>query len=130
MPHSTVKDTINNSKSRNQGESAPRSGRPKVYTDRDERAILRLVRLNPKWTYRRLVAELECKPSRSIVTRILKKYNITKWAAKKRPELREIHAHERLVWAKAHENWTEDDWLKIIWSDECLVERGAGKNRE
>ena len=36
----------------------------------------------------------------------------------------------RYQWALEHETWTFEDWAKIIWSDECSVERGTGKRRE
>jgi len=48
---------------------------------------------------------------------------------KKRPLLREEDAAKRLVWAKERKDWTVDEWKKVIWTDECSVERGTGKSR-
>ncbi|KAG0158920.1 hypothetical protein PDIDSM_6440 [Penicillium digitatum] len=31
---------------------------------------------------------------------------------------------ERLTWARAHVNWTRDDWCRIIWTDETWVTPG------
>ena len=29
-----------------------------------------------------------------------------------------------------YKDWTFEEWSKVIWSDECSVERGSGKRRE
>lgn len=33
------------------------------------------------------------------------------------------------LWARRHRNWSWDRWLRVIWSDECSVERGSGRER-
>ena len=43
----------------------------------------------------------------------------------KRPLLNEKQAANRLKWAKEHRNWTVDDWRRVIWSDECAVQRDS-----
>jgi hypothetical protein len=58
---------------------------------------------------------------------ILKDHGITNWRAKKRPELTEAHAKARLQWALENRHRTDEEWAQIIWSDECSVEKGAGK---
>ena len=49
------------------------------------------------------------------------------WIAKKRPILSKDHAKARLAWAEVRKNWTLDDWAKVIFTDECSIERGSGK---
>lgn len=61
---------------------------------------------------------------------MLRPLNIRKWLAKKRPLLTKEIAHKRYHWAKRHRDWTVDDWLKVIFSDECSVERGASHRRK
>jgi hypothetical protein len=39
------------------------------------------------------------------------------------------HADERKLWAEQYLHFTAEDWASIIWSDECSVERGKGKER-
>lgn len=46
---------------------------------------------------------------------------------KKRPRLIEDHAKARLAWCIERKDWTIEDWKRVIFSDECSVERGAGK---
>jgi hypothetical protein len=68
--------------------------------------------------------------STSTLKRILKKHGISNWRAKKRPALTQEAARKRYLWCKARQHWTEDDFLKYMWSDECLAERGKGKKGE
>ena len=35
----------------------------------------------------------------------------------------------RLAWAKEHLEWTQEQWDKVIFLDECSVERGTGGRR-
>lgn len=129
MPKSTVQDTIFKASERTNQQSAPRSGRPRQYTARDERYLLRVVRENPKYTYRKLKDHTKLNFSRKTLWRILHRNGITNWRAKKRPFLTNEVAAKRLAFAKKYVLLTKEEWAKIIWSDECSVERGSGKDR-
>jgi hypothetical protein len=39
----------------------------------------------------------------------------------KKPLLSQHHRKARVEFAKAHKNWTVDDWKKVVWSDECKI---------
>lgn len=39
-------------------------------------------------------------------------------------------AERRYRWAKAHRHWSIEQWLRVIFSDECSVERGASHRRK
>ena len=52
--------------------------------------------------------------------------NLRKWIQKKRPYLTADHARARLDWAQAYKLYTLEDWKRVIWSDECTIERGVG----
>ena len=41
----------------------------------------------------------------------------------KKPKLSKVHKRARLQWALEHENWTLEDWKKVIWSDETKINR-------
>ncbi len=51
IPLSTVSETIKKNPERINGESIPRSGRPRSYTERDRRHIIRIIRRDPFITY-------------------------------------------------------------------------------
>ena len=130
IPRSTIHDTLINAITHPDGESKPRSGRPKATDDRDERTLLRLVRIDPKISYTDLIEQSGVQCSRSTVYRILHEAGITNWIMKKRLLLRLEDVKARYNWAKLYKDWTRSDWEKVIWSDESSVERGSGKKRE
>jgi hypothetical protein len=127
---STIRSTLKLEPVRDRNKSQPRSGRPKTYSDRDERHILRQVRLHPKCTYADVRRACLVKLCDNTIRSILKQYGITNWRAKKRPHLTEEHAAIRLASCIERLDWTVDDWKKYMWSDECSVERGKGKTTE
>jgi hypothetical protein len=49
-----------------------------------------------------------------------------KWIQKKRPFITLAHVQVRLEWAIRHQAYILNDWMKVSWSDECIVERGVG----
>jgi transposase len=49
-----------------------------------------------------------------------------KWKQRKRPEILPLRAQKRLAWAIRYQNYTPRDWQRILWSDECTIERGKG----
>lgn len=96
LPLTTVKYTLSKASQRHNGESLPRSGRPKEYSERDERAIVRIARRNPRIKYRDLILQAGIDLYRKTIYRILCEHGIKKWLAKKRPLLTEEHAKARL----------------------------------
>lgn len=129
LPWSTVNEQIQTRDSRPNGVIPPRTGRPPILNAHIKRRLLRFINLNPFASYTRIRRELFIAASDDTIRRALQAYGIRKWIAKKRPLITEKIAKRRLHWAKAHLNWTLDQWSKIMFSDECSVERGAGKRR-
>ena len=87
---------------RDNGVSQPRQGRPKSYSDRDERSILRIIRKDPTLSYSQVKRQSRLKISERTLRRILEKYNIKKWIAAQRLLLTPEHARERLAIAKKY----------------------------
>lgn len=127
---STVRYTLFTDSSRHNGASKSRPGRPKALSERDERHLLRVVRLQPKISYSDIVEKTGLECHRKIVYRILKDHGITNWLVKKRPLLTPEVAAKRYAWCWERRDWTYDEWKLYIFSDECSVERGTGKRRE
>lgn len=114
---------------RDQGKDLPRSGRPQALNRTQKRNILRVIRTNPKITYRALAAEVGVECHRKTLYRFLTNYGFMNWRAAKRPYLTAEHAALRLAWCLERKDWSYEDWSKIIFSDECSLERGAGRAR-
>ncbi|KAJ8064034.1 hypothetical protein OCU04_007875 [Sclerotinia nivalis] len=130
IPQSTISYTIKQDSLRNEGASLPKKTRKKSYTERDERILIRYIRLYPKAIYKEVkkVCGLDC--SITTIKRILKNHRILNWRAKRRPFLTQEHALKRLAWCLTMRGLTVEEWGLIFWSDECSVERGRGKKNE
>ena len=98
----------------------PRSSRPRVTTDRDDRALQRLVRLMPFATSP--VLKQHWLPNKRLSTRTvrnrLKSAGLKSRRVIKRPMLVDRHRRSRLAWCLARRGWNLRTWRKIHWSDE------------
>ena len=126
IPLSTLKTTVNREKDRENNVSKPRSGAPKKLTEEDAECIRARIRADPHSKYDDLLAEVNWKVKRRSIQRLLGLENMRKWRQRKRPYIEDYHAIQRLIWARRYEHFTTEDWAKVLWSDECSVERGAG----
>ena len=126
LPKSTVNTSLQNAITRGTTANKPRSGQPKKYTDQDERRVLRYARYHPKWTYSDLTKHTGLDLHPHTFRAILQKHGIINWRCKRRPYITASHARQRLAWARQNRN---TDWLRVLFSDECSVERGAGKKQ-
>jgi hypothetical protein len=57
------------------------------------------------------------------VRRALRKDDMVAVVKRKRPMLTAQHRKRRLHFAEAHLQWTEDDWKRVVWSDETKINR-------
>ena len=104
IPPSTIESTFSLDSLRIDGKSLPRSGRPKTYDIRDERHIIRHVRLYPKCTYADVRRAYTITLCDNTLQAILKNFGIANWRAKKRPFLIEKHIAIRLAWCLEREH--------------------------
>ena len=100
----------------------PRSGRPRKLTDRNKRAIVKMINKTQATTAtaiaKALKTELNIQVSHDTVSRALKSVGYACRVKQKKPKLTEKHKRNRLAFAKKYESWTADDWKNVIWSDE------------
>lgn len=130
VPRTTVESILKRLETTPTGFNKLRSGRPPIITPRATRSILRIVRSNPKIKWRELKLATGLQVDRTTLQCTLRTHGISHWLALKRPKLTPEIARIRLTWAEKHENWTVNQWRKVIWSDEASVARGSGKGRE
>ena len=104
----------------------PRSGRPPKLSKRRERALIRHTLANPRDNLQALAT-----PSKSgvqlhkdTVRIILKRNKVTRCRARKKPFLKPEQKAARLRWAKEHVKWTEEQWEKVVFTDESTFELG------
>ncbi|PQE16385.1 Transposable element tc3 transposase protein [Rutstroemia sp. NJR-2017a BVV2] len=124
---SAIRYTLQYMELHSNGEDLPRAARKLSYSDRDECVIICYIQLFPKHTYKQIKSIYRVKCSTTTIKQLLKKYGITNWRCKKRPELSEVYTLKRLVWCLVWRGLTTEEWDLVIWSDKCSVERGQGE---
>ncbi len=63
------------------------------------------------------------------VRNVLKENNFRSVVKKKCPLLKKQHQLNHLKFAKYHENWTVEDWKRVLWSDETKINRIGSDGR-
>src|SRR5205823_404778 len=95
ISRSTVRRTLERNPQRINGQSRPRSGRPKKLSDADIRHLHIIIKRDPFLTYREIVDRSGLTLSRTTFTRILQSSGYARWKAKKRPRLIKEYAAAR-----------------------------------
>lgn len=125
LKRSTIRDFLKKFKLTGDTTTHHSDGRPRKTSVQDDRAIVR----ESKRDRRQPLAEIQVNvlPNVSIRTikRRLLEHEIKKWRAANRPKIDAIIARKRLEWALRYKDWTWEDWVRVVWSDECSVEKGA-----
>lgn len=68
-----------------------------------------------------LKENLQVELSASRVKQILNENGLKGVIKKKKPFLSLKHQKARMEFVKKYENWTEDDWRRVVWSDETKI---------
>ncbi len=128
IPLSTIKTTIRREATRVDNQTRPRSGAPRKITEEQRDQIYdEVMHKNPHVSHRDLLDSVDNVVKARSLRGLLREMDRRKWRQLKRPQLTQEQADARLPWAKRCENYTEEDWKRLKWSDECTVERGVGK---
>jgi transposase len=61
--------------------------------------------------------------SSQTVRNVLKRHSFKAVTKKKKPLLTAKHRKQRLAFALKHQEWTVEDWKRVIWSDETKINR-------
>ena len=130
VPESTIRSTISQAPLLNHSVSKLWSGCSKCCSLCEQRHIIHTAQVKPEITYQELIKLMGVNCSKSTVYWILKKYELTNWLVKKRSLLQKENAAKRLAWVKERKDWTDNDWVKVIWTNKCSVKWSTGKSRK
>ena len=72
---------------------------------------------------KKLKEDLNIEVSANTVRRTFKEAGLEAGKKVEKPSLSAKNIRERLKFAKSHKNWTIDDWMRVIWSDETKINR-------
>ena len=99
-----------------------KSGRPRTLSARQERQISRSIRFGQISTavdaFNQIDSENGAIFSVQTVRRALKNQGLYSYVKKRKPLLTKIHRKRRYAFAQKHQNWTMDDWRRVLWTDE------------
>jgi transposase len=103
----------------------PKCGRNQKTTVHEDRILVAMSQKERTKSSLAISGELEnefiVKISSRTVRRCVLEVGLRGCKARKKPLLAAANVKKRLKWAKKYENWTIDDWSKIIWSDETNI---------
>jgi transposase len=99
----------------------PCSGRPTKVTPRMTRSLVQKAKKNRRKPLPALGKEMTPTLSGSTVRRVLHKEGLHRRKARKVVYLKHAHKVARRKWAKDCKEFTEENWERIIWSDESYI---------
>lgn len=129
LKHSTARSILKKYNATGTTENQPRSGRPTKLTDVDKRHIIREARKNRRAPFSEIGNQLGLKVNEITIRRVLHHAGYHRRVARKVPFLTKRHRQARMGWARLYRRYTQQQWSKIIWSDEAYIYLGDDRGR-
>lgn len=111
-----------------------KGGRPNKLTITDKRNIVRNITSGKANTAVDLVKNVRESTGIEVgpdtIRRALKEAGLRSATKVKKPYLQPRHIRQRLEFAQRHQHWTNDDWKRVIWSDETKINRMGSDGRD
>ena len=123
IPRATITAFLLRTRKRQSIENLPHPGRPRKTSTTTDRYVVRTAETQTRVPFKELRNITNVDVSIRTLRRRLREKGIRKWRAVNRPLLTKRHAKLRYKWAKLHRHWTSSDFERVIWSDECIVEK-------
>jgi transposase len=130
LPDFTIRITLKKVVERDDDEIKSRSGRSVILSERDKRHLIQIARINSRISYTDLKDQIDLTCSRTIIYRALKNYELVNWLTAKRLLLTFEMIRKRYEWCLIHKDWTYEHWSRMIFSDECSIEKESEKDRQ
>src|SRR5437763_1471221 len=112
----------------------PRSGHPRLFTDRHGRLITRMVTSGKRRTavdvQSCLEGEHNIRVSCNTIRRVLKRNGLVARVKVKKPPLSDEQRRDRKGFGEEHRDWTVKDWDRVMWSDETHFTLHPSAGRE
>lgn len=125
----TASRVIRRFKETGSNENRPRSGRPSILTERDKNHLTRITKSNQFTPLRQIVNQLPLNVSIDTARKALKERGLNQYDAAKKPFLKPEHVKKRKDWCKTIGSWPDEEWKKVIWTDESTIELGLSSRK-
>lgn len=120
--HSSVHNVIKRFNDNKQIKNKSKKSNRKIFTEVDERWIVRKIRQNPKLSAVKITNEVEIQLQKKVnpetVRNVLRKYGFNGRVARRKPYISKINKAKRLQFAKNHINKDISFWNDVIFTDE------------
>lgn len=80
---------------------------------------------HPEKTYHEAIIEENWPCSKMFISQLLAKHNMHAFVASKKPALSEHDIEQRRTFSTLTSTWTDEDWLKVAFSDEKTIQSYA-----
>ncbi|GBM99434.1 hypothetical protein AVEN_120248-1, partial [Araneus ventricosus] len=121
---STVHNIISKYKKTKSVKNRPRTGRPRCFTEREERWIVRKITCNPKISAVKLTSKAQQSFNESAkpetVRNILRKYNFHGRVARRKPFFSKAHRRARLEFSKSYIKKPSEFWNSVLFAYESI----------
>ena len=117
VPKSTVHDIINVYSKTGDIQRRCGSGRHRKTTTRQDNMIIRMSKKDPFMPSRELSKNINLDHNINVSYKTVQR-RLDGCVARKKPFISPTNIKKRLEWAIAHQNWTINDWKRVLWSDE------------
>ena len=124
IPYSTISYIVRRFNKTGSNENLPRSGCPSILTKCDKNHLERMSKVNWFTPLHHIVGQLPLNVSVDTAWRALKERGINQYEAAKKPYLKPENVQKRKTWCNSVGNWSEEEWHKVIWTDESSLELG------
>ena len=102
----------------------PRPGHPQKLNDYDKRQILRTALKQRRAPFQVVTNQISAHVSISTIRNVLAQHGYHRRVARRVPYLTHMHRCARLNWARINKPFTRQNYLRVIFSDECYVYLG------
>jgi hypothetical protein len=106
-------------------------GRPKLLSARDKRRIDMYIKKSSATRQTEpdtIIKDLSLSCSYGTLVEAIHELGYCRCVARCRPLLKKLDYKRRLAFAKAHKDWTIEDWKKVIFTDEMSIK--VSENRK
>lgn len=119
VSHSAVTKGLARIKELGSRKSRTRVGRPRKTSVAADRLIRRAAIAHPTWSSSTIQAEVRSPVStRTVRRRLLVDFNLPSRRPAKKAKLSKKNIKDRLVFCQKYRNWTKDEWMNVMFSDE------------
>jgi transposase len=121
-PRSTIHSFLKKYEQDGVIESNRRSGRPPIMQPRDKRSLVRLVKAKRRTSLKEITVNYNANATKPVSVRTMQRnlhsLGFYGRAGVRKPFVSEQNRKRRIKWCKERLNWTQEQWYKIVWSDE------------